>query len=117
MRELDRDSPRVGRGPSKQRACVSQPVPPIGLLTNSAPGGVRDALIRAQRAVSAKAGIIRRVYYEPLYADDPNVYWAVSEPSKLEGMIGRAVANMGIATASTPERAAIKAIVHGWARR
>ena len=85
-------------------------LPPISELSSNQPGQLLDALRRALDSVSSQTGIIRRVYYEELYHDDPDFHWAVSEPSNLERIVGNPVANAGIATAATPERAAMKAI-------
>jgi ribosomal protein S12 methylthiotransferase accessory factor len=89
---------------------VSKPVPPIDALADAAPGDVAEALRRGLRAVSSRTGVIRRLYFEPLYPDDPAVYWAVSEPAELAPLVGRAAPNRGDATAASPQRAAMKAL-------
>jgi len=89
---------------------VSTPVPPIDELADAAPGDLAEALRRGLRAVSSRTGLIRRLYFEPLYPDDPAVYWAVSEPAELTPLVGRAVPNRGDAAAASPQRAAMKAL-------
>jgi ribosomal protein S12 methylthiotransferase accessory factor len=89
---------------------VSKPVPALDDLTDTAPGGIADPLYRGLRAVSNQTGLIKRLYFEPLYPDDPAFYWAVSEPADLVPLLGHAVPNRGMAAAAVPERAAMKAL-------
>ena len=89
---------------------MSKPVPALNDLTDAVPGGIADALHRGLRAVSSQTGLIKRLYFEPLYPDDPPFYWAVSEPADLIPLLGHAVPNRGMATAASPERAAMKAL-------
>ena len=89
---------------------MSKPVPALNDLTDAVPGGIADALHRGLRAVSSQTGLIKRLYFETLYPDDPAFYWAMSEPGDLTPLLGRAVPNRGTATAASPERAAMKAL-------
>ena len=89
---------------------MSKPVPALNDLTDTVPGSIADALHRGLRAVSSQTGLIKRLYFEPLYPDDPAFYWAVSEPADLIPLLGHAVPNRGMAAAAFPERAAMKAL-------
>lgn len=69
-----------------------------------------EALQRASRLVSKRAGIISEVVFLETTPEEPAVYWAQARPAELSALVGRAAFNRGNATSVDRNRAVMKAV-------
>src|SRR5579872_1634021 len=69
-----------------------------------------EALVRAQRLISTRTGVINRVEFVLTSASAPRIYWARAIPASTIEMTEVPALNAGNATSYDPERAAMKAI-------
>jgi ribosomal protein S12 methylthiotransferase accessory factor len=78
-------------------------------LDASPPPSLDEALARASRLVSDRAGVIAEALFLETSATEPSVYFAQSRPAALP-VAGRHALNFGNATSVDPDRAAMKAV-------
>jgi ribosomal protein S12 methylthiotransferase accessory factor len=79
-------------------------------LKDAPPVSLQEALERAQRLVSHRAGIIADVDFVELAPEEPQVYWARSHPADVSAFYGRKALNFGTGASADPNRAIIKAV-------
>jgi len=79
-------------------------------LKDAPPVSLQEALERARRLVSNRAGIISEVEFVELAPEEPQVYWARSQPADVSAFCGRKALNVGTAASADPNRAIMKAV-------
>jgi len=79
-------------------------------LRDAPPVSLQEALERAQRLVSYRAGIIAEVEFVELAPEDPQIYWARSHPADVSAFCGRKALNVGTAASADSDRAIMKAV-------
>ena len=85
---------------------------PISLVTlkNGPEAPLSECLIRAERLVSDRVGIISKVDFEELVPGEPEVYFAHSEPANVSVLCGQKALNHGDAASIDSDRAIMKAV-------
>lgn len=79
-------------------------------LKDAPPVSLQEALERAQRLVSHRAGIIADVEFVELAPEEPQIYWARSHPADVSAFGNQKALNIGTGASADPNRAIMKAV-------
>jgi ribosomal protein S12 methylthiotransferase accessory factor len=79
-------------------------------LQDGPPKTLTDALQASKRLISERTGIISKVEFDNLAADEPSVYFARTTPANNIALNGMEALNYGDATSTDPKRAIMKAV-------
>lgn len=71
---------------------------------------LEEALQRARKVISNRAGVISSVQFEELMPGEPRVFFARSNPANVSTLLGQLAVNYGDAVSVDPNRATIKAV-------
>jgi ribosomal protein S12 methylthiotransferase accessory factor len=82
----------------------------LKILKDAPSVSIDEGIVRARRLISGKAGIISRVEFEELEADDPDVFFARATPANVSALCGQEALNHGDAVSTDSRRAILKAV-------
>ncbi len=89
---------------------MNNPLISLNHLRDGPDTQIAEGILRAQRLVSDRSGILSKVDFEELFPGEPQVFFSHSEPADVSAFCGMKALNYGDAASVDPDRAIMKAI-------